>query len=87
MKIQFSIIVIFAALVAVVYGIPAHNDHIGRALMRRGVGITFSGSNHYTSTGIVVRTTKSNSNIKEAKATSFTPVSNWVPLALDPRWL
>jgi hypothetical protein len=36
MKIQFSIIVIFAALAAVVYGIPAHNDHIGRALMRRG---------------------------------------------------
>jgi hypothetical protein len=31
------------------------------------VGIYFSGSNHYTSAGIVVRTTKINSNIKEAK--------------------
>ena len=38
------------------------------------VGIYFSGSNHYTSAGIVVRTTKINSNIKEAKATSFTPI-------------
>ena len=38
MKTQFSIIivqVIFAALATVVYGIPAHDDHIGRALMRR----------------------------------------------------
>jgi hypothetical protein len=34
---------------------------------KHSVGITFSGSNHYTSAGIVVRTTKSNSNIKEAK--------------------
>ena len=39
------------------------------------VGINFSGNNHYTSAGIVVVTTKINSNIKEAKATSLTPVS------------
>ena len=31
------------------------------------VEIYFSGSNHYTSAGIVVRTTKINFNIKEAK--------------------
>ena len=31
------------------------------------VEIYFSGSNHYTSTGIVVRTTKINFHIKEAK--------------------
>ena len=38
------------------------------------VEIDFSGPNHYTSAGIVVRTTKINFNIKEAKATPFTPV-------------
>ena len=32
---QFSIFVLFAAFAALVYGIPTHNDHIGRALMRR----------------------------------------------------
>jgi hypothetical protein len=32
-----------------------------------GVGISFSGHYHYTSAGIVVMTTKTNSNIKEAK--------------------
>ena len=32
-----------------------------------GVEIYFSGSNHYTSAGIVVRTAKINFNIKEAK--------------------
>ena len=36
--------------------------------------IYFSGPNHYTSAGIVVRTTKINFHIKEAKATLFTPV-------------
>ena len=48
-------------------------------LVINSVGNTFSGSNHYTSPGIVVRTTKSISNIKEAKATPFTPVSLRVP--------
>ena len=36
------------------------------------VEIYFSGSNHYTSTGIVVRTTKINFHIKEAKEQRFT---------------
>jgi len=39
------------------------------------VGFCFSGYNHYTSAGIVVITAKTKSNIKEAKATSSTPVS------------
>ena len=39
------------------------------------VGFCFSGYYHYTSAGIVVITAKTKSNIKEAKATSSTPVS------------
>jgi len=39
------------------------------------VGFCFSGYYHYTSAGVVVITVKTKSNIKEAKATSSTPVS------------
>ena len=51
-------------------------DNLCKELLIRfhdhNVGIYFSGSNHYTSAGVVVRTTKLNSNIKEAKKQRFT---------------
>ena len=58
-------------------GYSSSSDNCGG--LWRNVEIYFSGSNHYTSIGVVVRTTKINFNIKEAEATLFTPVLLRVP--------
>ena len=50
------------------------------------VGIYFSGCYHYTSTGIVVTTTKINSNIKEAKVQEVHG-SNPIEVVKTQKWL
>jgi hypothetical protein len=54
------------------------------------VGISFSGYYHYTSAGIVVMTTKTNSNIKEAKVQEVhgsNPIEVIKSKEIIPLWL